>query len=122
MATNKRTQVATAESTPSADTFRGYNRVKLAGRLVADPEIRYTTTGKAVCTLRLATNDTRDAQFHDVVAWEQVAETAGTLTKGSAIAVSGRLQTRSWEAADGSRRRTTEIIAAHVGPFAAADE
>ena len=86
----------------------GSNRL-LAVLLVRSP------SGKAVCRLRVATNDTREAQFHAVVAWEQDAETAAeTLTKGSKVTVEGRLQTRTWEAADGSKRRATEIVASAV--------
>jgi single-strand DNA-binding protein len=97
--------------------FRSYNRVELGGRLVADPELRSTPSGKAVCRLRVATNDTREAQFHDVVAWEALAQSAAeTLRKGARVSVQGRLQNRSWQAADGSARRATEIIAASVTP------
>ena len=68
----------------SHSPFRSYNRVQLAGRrLVADPDLKYTPSGKAVCRMRLATNDTKVAQFHDIVAWEVVAETAAeSLRKG----------------------------------------
>ncbi len=115
MARSKKTEAPAAEATPAEDTFRSYNRVELAGRLTADPELRYTPSGKAVCRLRVATNDTRQAQFHDIVAWEQVAETAAeTLTKGSKAIVEGRIQTRAWEAADASKRRATEIVANKV--------
>jgi single-strand DNA-binding protein len=65
--------------------------------------------------MRVATIDTREAQFHDVVAWEALAETAAeSLRKGGAVTVEGRLQTRSWQAADGSPRRATEIVASNV--------
>jgi single-strand DNA-binding protein len=115
MARSKKTEAPAQEATPAEDTFRSYNRVELAGRLVADPDLRYTPSGKAVSRLRVATNDTREAQFHDIVIWEQLAETtAETLTKGSKVLVEGRLQTRSWEAADGSKRRATEIVASKV--------
>ena len=84
MAAKSKTKAPAEEATPAEDTFLSYNRVQLAGRLTADPDLRYTPSGKAVCRLRVATNDTREAQFHDVVAWEQDAETAAeTLTKGS---------------------------------------
>jgi single-strand DNA-binding protein len=103
------------EATPKQEPFRSYNRVQLAGRLTADPELRYTPSGKAVCKLRVATNDTRAAQFHDVLAWEDLAETAAeSLKKGGAILVEGRIQTRTYEAADGSKRRVTEIVASSV--------
>ncbi|CAN5243010.1 hypothetical protein BH20ACT24_BH20ACT24_03950 [soil metagenome] len=96
-------------------SFRSYNRVQLAGRLVADPDLKYTPSGKAVCRMRLATNDTKVAQFHDIVAWEGAGESAAeSLRKGAAVTVEGRLQTRTWEAADGSPRRATEIIASAV--------
>lgn len=112
---SKTTQAPAQEAAPAEDSFKSYNRVQMAGRLVADPELRYTPSGKAVVQMRMATNDTRDAQFHDVIAWEQVAETAAeTLTKGSKVIVEGRLQTRTWETADGSKRRATEIIASAV--------
>lgn len=62
--------------------------------------------------MRVATNDTRDAQFHDVVVWEQPAAVAAeTLRKGAAVCVEGRLHPRTWEAGDGSTRRATEIVA-----------
>ena len=115
MAKSKKTEAPAQEVTPAEDTFRSYNRVELAGRLVADPDLRYTPSGKAVSRLRVATNDTREAQFHDIVVWEQLAETAAeTLTKGSKVIVEGRIQTRSWETADGSKRRATEIVATKV--------
>ncbi len=89
--------------------------MQLAGRLVADPDLKYTPSGKAVCRMRLATNDTKVAQFHDIVAWEGVAETAAeSLRKGAAVTVEGRLQTRTWQATDGSQRRATEIVASAV--------
>ena len=65
--------------------------------------------------MRVATNDTREAQFHEVVAWEALAESAAeSLRKGAAVTVEGRLQTRAWEAADGSPRRATEIVPSTV--------
>jgi single-strand DNA-binding protein len=108
---------ANKQETPAAkeSTFRHYNRVQLAGRLVADPDLRYTPSGKAVCRMRLATNDTQTAQFHDIVAWQALADSsAESLRKGATVAVEGRLQTRTWEAGDGSPRRATEIVASAV--------
>lgn len=66
MAKSKKTEAPAQEATPAEEIFLSYNRVELAGRLVADPELRYTPSGKAVSRLRVATNDTREAQFHDV--------------------------------------------------------
>jgi single-strand DNA-binding protein len=103
------------EAKDSEQSFRSYNRVQLAGRLVFDPELRSTQSGKAVCRMRVATNDTHEAQYHDVVTWEALAESvAESFRQGSTVTVEGRLKTRTWEAQDGSTRRTTEIIAASV--------
>jgi single-strand DNA-binding protein len=112
---SKTTSDSTPQSTTAEQPFRSYNRVQLAGRLIFDPELRSTQSGKAVCRMRVVTNDTREAQFHDVVAWEALAESsAAALRKGATVIVEGRLQTRTWEAADGSPRRATEIVAAAV--------
>jgi single-strand DNA-binding protein len=108
---------ANTQEAPSAkdSTFRSYNRVQLAGRLVADPDLRHTPSGKAVCRMRLATNDTQTAQFHDIVAWEGLGENAAkSLGKGATAVIEGRLQTRAWQAPDGSSRRVTEIVAASI--------
>jgi single-strand DNA-binding protein len=114
MAKSKTTTTPTQESA-GAEKFRSYNRVQLAGRLVADPDLRHTPSGKSVCRMRVATNETREAQFHDVVAWEALADSsAGSLRKGATVTVEGRLQTRTWQAADGSPRRATEIVASAV--------
>jgi single-strand DNA-binding protein len=97
------------------------NKAILLGNLGADPELRYTPTGAAVTTLRLATNEvwkdndgnsqTR-TEWHNVVLWRKQAELAGEfLKKGSKVYIEGRLQTRSWEDKDGVKRYTTEIIA-----------
>lgn len=100
------------EETPRAPRRSGINHVTLCGRLTADPEIRYTTAGHAVATLRIATNDREEAEFHDVVVWRQLAETAAEqLTKGSSVYVEGRLHSRTWQAQDGTNRRTVEVVA-----------
>lgn len=92
----------------------------LIGNLTRDPELRYTPTGAAVCTLGLATNrywttesgeKKEDVEFHRVVAWNKLAELCSQLLiKGRKIYVEGRLQTRSWQAADGAQRMTTEVV------------
>ncbi|WP_196593777.1 single-stranded DNA-binding protein [Pectinatus sottacetonis] len=94
------------------------NKVILAGRLATDPEVRYTQTGKAVASFRLAVNKrfSRDQQntadFFNIVAWQKLAEICGNnLVKGSQILVDGHLQIRSYDAQDGSKRYVTEIIA-----------
>lgn len=88
------------------------NRVTLAGRLVANPELRTTANGTHVTTIRLVTNDREAPEFHNVVLWRQLADFAASyMGKGRLAYIEGRLQTRTWEAADGSARRSVEIIA-----------
>lgn len=95
------------------------NRIILLGRLTRDPEVRYTQTGKVVCQFTLAvdrpfTNQEgqKEADFIPVVIWGRQAETCGnSLTKGQRVLVEGRLQIRSYEAKDGSKRYVTEVIA-----------
>lgn len=95
------------------------NVVALVGRVVADPELRYTPSGIAVTTFRIAVNrrfksesGEQEADFFDVVAWRQTAEFASNyLTKGRLIAVEGRLQQRSWVQQDGQKRSKVEVVA-----------
>jgi single-strand DNA-binding protein len=92
----------------------------LIGNLTRDPELRYTPTGAAVCTIGLATNRSwttesgekkEETEFHRVVAWNKLAELCSQLlTKGRKIYVEGRLRTNSWQTADGQPRSTTEIV------------
>lgn len=94
------------------------NKVILIGRVANDPELKYTPSGVAVSTFRVAVNrpflngqGEREADFIDVVAWRQAAEFAANyLGKGHLIAVEGRLQIRSYQAQDGSRRRVSEVV------------
>lgn len=97
------------------------NKVILAGRLVADPEVRYTQTGKAVAGFRLAVNrrfsrdEENSVDFFRIVAWQKLAEICGNnLAKGSQVLIEGRLQIRSYDAQDGSKRYVTEVIANEV--------
>jgi len=96
------------------------NRVILIGRLVRDPEVEYgEQSGVARARMRIAvdrsrrnpeTNE-READFIDLVAWRNQAEFARQyLQKGRLVAVEGRLQIRSWEAQDGTRRVAAEVI------------
>ena len=95
------------------------NTVILIGRLVRDPELRYTPSGVAVTHFTLAvdrpfTNQQgeREADFIDVVCWRKLAETvANHLNKGRLVAVQGRLQIRSYETQDGQRRKAAEVVA-----------
>lgn len=99
------------------------NKVILIGHLAADPESRTTQSGVAQCTLRLAVQrrftdkqtGQREADFFNIVCWRNTAEFAAKyLSKGRRIAVEGSLQTRSYDAQDGTKRYVTEIIADNV--------
>jgi single-strand DNA-binding protein len=114
MATRTRNQKTSTEPTQSNKSSRGtsVNRVILVGRLVATPALRETGSGIHVTTVRIATNDREQAEFHDVVLWRQLADFAAQyMTKGRLAYVEGRLQGRTWEAADGSQRRSVEVVA-----------
>jgi single-strand DNA-binding protein len=101
----------------------GMNRVILLGNLGADPELRYTTSGVAVLSIRLATNESyldknkepqARTEWHTVVVWGQRAEgLARVLTKGAGVLVEGTLRTSSYER-DGQRRYRTEVHARDV--------
>ncbi|MCX6811214.1 MAG: single-stranded DNA-binding protein [Candidatus Berkelbacteria bacterium] len=100
------------------------NRATIIGHLTRDPELRTTPNGQNVSSFSVATNrrwtDATGAQqdaaeFHDIVTWGKLAEIASTiLHKGDRAYVEGRLQTRNWEAQDGSRRSKTEIVAENL--------
>jgi len=114
MASRTRKQTTSTESTETGKTSRGtsVNRVILVGRLVATPQLRETGNGIHVTTVRVATNDREQADFHDVVLWRQMADFAAQyMTKGRLVYVEGRIQGRTWEAADGTQRRSVEVIA-----------
>ena len=97
------------------------NKVILAGRLVADPELKQTAGGANVVSIRIAVNrrfQPRDAQqqneadFFNVTAWQNTAEfIAKYFRKGSAICVCGRIQNRTWVDQSGQKRYVTDIIA-----------
>lgn len=98
------------------------NKVILIGRLTADPELRYTPNGAAVCSFRIAVDrpfnsqsGERGADFINIVVWNKAAEnTAKYMSKGRQIAVDGRLQIRSYDGNDGQRRWVTEVVADRV--------
>ena len=98
------------------------NTVVLIGRLVRDPENRFTPAGKAVTTFTLAvdrnfTNQAgeREADFIPIVVWGKIAETcANHLSKGRLVAVEGRLQIRNYETQDGQKRKVAEVVANSV--------
>ena len=99
---------------------RSVNKVILIGNLGQDPELRYTSSGVAVATFSLATNETwkdqdgnaqERTQWHNLVAWRKLAEICGEyLKKGSKIYVEGRLQYRNYDDKNGVKRFVTEII------------
>jgi single-strand DNA-binding protein len=102
------------------------NKILISGRLTRDPEVRYTQSGTAVATLGLASSrayrDPKESSgwkeevcFVNVVVWAEQAERVGnTMKKGSAVFIEGRLQSRSWETDDGTRRTAIEIRADRV--------
>jgi len=99
---------------------RSINKAILIGNLTRDPELRYTPQGTAVCTFGVATNrrwkteagELKDeAEFHNIVAWQALAEIcAKLLKKGAKVYLEGRLQTRDWTGQDGNKRTRTEIV------------
>ncbi len=104
------------------------NNVVLIGRLCADPEFRYTPSGVATCSFRLAVDKglSKDkkqemeskgqptADFINIVVWGKMAENcAHYLAKGRLVAIQGRIQSRSWETENG-RRYVTEVVANQV--------
>ena len=93
------------------------NKVILMGRLARDPDVRTTQGGKSVARMTLAVDRRKgadgqqEADFLALVAWEKLADIAGQyLHKGLKILAEGRLQSRSYEAQDGSKRYVTEVI------------
>ena len=98
------------------------NRVVLIGRLTKDPDLRYTTSGIAVARFTLAVDrgfknqdGEKQADFIPITVWRGQAENcAKYLAKGRLVAVSGRIQTGSYETPDGQRRYTTEVVADEV--------
>ena len=98
------------------------NKVILIGNLASDPESRTTQSGIVQCSFRIAVqrrfkgaNGERETDFLPVVCWRQTAEFAQRyLAKGRKVAVEGSIQTRSYDAQDGSKRYVTEIIADSV--------
>ena len=96
-----------------------FNRVVLAGNLTRDPELRFTNAGIPVCSFGLAVNRVRsrseEVDFFDVSAWRELGQTiADYKKKGDPILVEGRLQYRTWEAQDGSKRSKVDVVADNV--------
>src|SRR6266498_884192 len=104
--------------------MRGINKVILMGNATRDAELRHTTTGKPVSSIRLATNRKvrtaagevrEDIPYHSVVCWDGLAETTALyVKKGDPLYVEGRLDYRTYTDSDGAPRGTVEIVAADV--------
>lgn len=94
------------------------NSIILMGRLVKDPEIKVTPSEKMVCTFTLAVERPfakKEADFINIVAWGKTAEVVGNyVQKGQRLLVEGRLQIRSYDAKDGTKKYITEVIANSV--------
>lgn len=99
------------------------NSINLIGRLAQVPEVRYTKNGKAVASFTIAVNrlvypgqaQAEATDFIPVVVWGALAEVCGNqLTKGQRVFVQGRMQVRSYEAADGQKRRVSEVVGSFV--------
>jgi single-strand DNA-binding protein len=103
------------------------NTVELIGNITRDPELRFTPSGAAVANFGLAVNRRwrnqqtneweEQVSFFDIVCWRELAENVSeSLTKGSRIMVSGRLDQRSWETENGDKRSKVEVVADEIGP------
>lgn len=109
---------------PSQIRLLQLNDVKLVGRLTRDPELRFTTSGAAVCRFDLAVNRRYkdktgewkdDTSFIPVVVWREAGQRCGErLKKGHAVYVEGRLKSKSWETKDGQKRSGLEVDAMRV--------
>ena len=92
------------------------NKVIMIGRVTKDIEVKATPNGKSVTMFTLAVDDgygeNKRTYFPSIVVWGKAAETCGKcLRKGSQVAISGKLTTRSYDAKDGSKRYVTEVVA-----------
>jgi len=95
------------------------NKILLIGRLTRDPEMKYLANGTPVVNFSVAVDrpftnaqGNKETDFIDIVAWRKLAETvANHLTKGRLVAIEGRLQIRSYEAQDSSKRKAAEVVA-----------
>jgi single-strand DNA-binding protein len=101
------------------------NTVTLVGNLTRDPEMRFTPSGAGQATLGLAVSRRyqdkngewkEEAGFYNVVCWRDLAENVQSLTKGTRVIVTGRLQWRQWETDAGDKRTVIEVLADEVGP------
>ena len=103
------------------------NSVTLVGNVTREPELRYTAAGQAMAKFGLAVNRRwqnrqtnaweESTSFFDVVAWREMAENVGeSVTKGTRVVVTGRMEQRSYENQAGERRSAVELVADEIGP------
>lgn len=101
--------------------------VTAIGNVTSDPELRFTSNGHAFLTFGVAINNRKrlpdgswedtDPEFHDVVAWRDLAENAAeSIAKGQRVVIVGQLSVRKWQTDDGSTRSKTEIVADDIAP------
>lgn len=103
---------------------KSINKAILVGHLGAAPTLQYPDNEKAVCNMRLATNEVytdedgnevTETEWHDVVAWGPRAKScAKHLGKGSKVFVEGRVETKEWQDSEGNRRSRTQVVARRV--------
>jgi single-strand DNA-binding protein len=112
--------------------MKSINKVMLIGHATRDPELKSTQNGHSICTFGLATSRVwKDAggakqtlpEFHNLVAWDRLAEFCEQyIKKGKPLYIEGRLQTRSWDGADGKKNVRTEVIVEDIVLLAASVE
>tara|TARA_Y100000590_G_scaffold418584_1_gene519504 strand:- start:4045 stop:4395 length:351 start_codon:yes stop_codon:yes gene_type:complete len=102
------------------------NKAFLVGHLGANPEARYTKSGRPVASFSLATNEswkedsktTEHTEWHAIIAWDKLAEFAQQyLYKGQLVSIEGKIHTRKWTNSEGRPRKTTEIICSNITPL-----
>lgn len=101
-----------------------FNKAILVGNLTKDPELKYIPSGQAVVNFTIAVNrkysgkdgeKKEEVAFIRIIAWAKLAEICNEyLKKGSSVLIEGRIQTRSWDGPDGSKRYATEVLAETV--------
>ena len=94
------------------------NELTIIGNLVEDPSLRFTSSGTAVCNMRIAWNPPpakdgteRESTYLNVVAWRDLAENLAELRRGERVILSGHIQSRSYETRDGEKRTAVEMVA-----------
>ena len=101
------------------------NSITVVGNLTRDPELRYTTGGRGVASFGIAVNRRyqqngewqEQTSFFNVVAWGTLGENvSASLSKGTRVIVTGRLEQRSWDTPEGEKRSVVEIVADEIGP------